>query len=110
MVNDRGPYPSDKGPYPTNQKRIIDLSERAAKLLGFKIKGTTPVKVQLMKDETTRLYKKLSLQPKENTYAAKNWVNPQCTLRQYLSMLNMKYHFLTRKETHTSFKKSCLQL
>jgi rare lipoprotein A len=36
-VNDRGPYVSD---------RIIDLSVRAAKLLGFYRQGTAPVKVE----------------------------------------------------------------
>lgn len=36
-INDRGPYKKD---------RIIDLSDRAAELLGFKAKGTARVRVQ----------------------------------------------------------------
>ena len=42
-VNDRGPYVAD---------RIIDLSERAAILLGFNAKGLTQVKVQFLKKAT----------------------------------------------------------
>ena len=110
MINDRGPYPSDKGPYPPNQNRVIDLSERAATLLGFKIQGTKKVRVQYMKAETTKLYKKLSLQPKENKYATQNCFKPKCTLKQYLNMLNIKYHCLTPRETQMTFKQSCLQL
>lgn len=45
-INDRGPFHSD---------RIIDLSRRAAQLLGFEGTGTAPVRVQVMADESTRL-------------------------------------------------------
>ncbi len=38
-VNDRGPYRSD---------RIIDLSRRSAEVLGFRGKGTAPVRVQYL--------------------------------------------------------------
>ena len=38
-VNDRGPYRSD---------RIMDLSRRSAELLGFRDKGTAPVRVQYL--------------------------------------------------------------
>ncbi|MGV3278371.1 septal ring lytic transglycosylase RlpA family protein [Rickettsiales bacterium LUAb2] len=41
-VNDRGPY--------TNSNRLIDVSERAAELLGFKDKGTARVRVTLLPD------------------------------------------------------------
>jgi rare lipoprotein A len=46
-VNDRGPF--EKG-------RIIDLSERAAELLGFKDHGTAKVKVEFDKTETAHLF------------------------------------------------------
>jgi rare lipoprotein A len=36
-VNDRGPYVDS---------RIIDVSRRAAQLLGFEMAGTTPVRVR----------------------------------------------------------------
>jgi rare lipoprotein A len=42
-VNDRGPYVDS---------RIIDLSRRAAQLLGFEMAGTTPVRVRILKDES----------------------------------------------------------
>src|SRR3954454_20877329 len=45
-VNDRGPYAGD---------RIIDLSRRAAQLLGFERAGTAPVRVRIIKDESIRV-------------------------------------------------------
>jgi rare lipoprotein A len=45
-VNDRGPYAGD---------RIIDLSRRAAQLLGFERAGTTPVRVRIMKEESVKV-------------------------------------------------------
>lgn len=51
-VNDRGPFAKN---------RIIDVSERAADLLGFKGKGTTEVKVELLRDDTDELLQKLKI-------------------------------------------------
>ena len=45
-VNDRGPFA---------RGRIIDVSRRAAQLLGFRYRGTARVKVELMADESRRL-------------------------------------------------------
>jgi peptidoglycan lytic transglycosylase len=45
-VNDRGPFVDD---------RLIDLSRRAAQLLGFERSGTAPVRVRVMKDESIRV-------------------------------------------------------
>ena len=42
-VNDRGPYVDG---------RIIDVSRRAAQLLGFEMAGTTPVRVRVLKEES----------------------------------------------------------
>ncbi len=42
-VNDRGPY---------KRGRIIDLSERAAKLLGYKEQGTARVRIEVLKEES----------------------------------------------------------
>ena len=42
-INDRGPYASG---------RIIDMSERAAQLLGFEALGTAKVRVQVLSDES----------------------------------------------------------
>ncbi len=45
-VNDRGPY---------SRGRVIDLSKRAAELLGFKNAGTAKVKIQVMKQESLQI-------------------------------------------------------
>ena len=45
-VNDRGPYA---------QNRIIDVSRRAAQLLGFERSGTTTVDVRILKDESIKV-------------------------------------------------------
>jgi rare lipoprotein A len=45
-VNDRGPFAGD---------RIIDLSRRAAQLLGFERAGTAPVRVHIMKEESIKV-------------------------------------------------------
>lgn len=46
LVNDRGPFA---------RGRIIDVSRRAAQLLGFKAQGTTRVRVEIIPDESRRL-------------------------------------------------------
>jgi rare lipoprotein A len=46
-VNDRGPFPSEH--HPGSGDRIIDLSAGAAKRLGFYGKGTTKVKVEVIR-------------------------------------------------------------
>src|SRR6266700_5489443 len=45
-VNDRGPFVDG---------RIIDLSRRAAQLLGFESSGTAPVRVRIMKEESIQV-------------------------------------------------------
>ncbi len=45
-VNDRGPFA---------RGRIIDVSRRAAQLLGFRYRGTARVRVEIMADESRRL-------------------------------------------------------
>ena len=45
-VNDRGPYVDG---------RIIDVSRRAAQLLGFEMAGTTPVRVRILKEESIQV-------------------------------------------------------
>lgn len=54
-VNDRGPFALNK------RGRIIDLSERAAELLGMKEKGVARVNVKLLPSATAKLHKKLNL-------------------------------------------------
>lgn len=45
-INDRGPF---------SNNRIIDVSQRAAKLLGFEKQGTARVRVQVMDEESRQL-------------------------------------------------------
>lgn len=45
-VNDRGPY---------SRGRVLDLSERAAELLGFKHHGTAKVRIDVMPEESRRV-------------------------------------------------------
>lgn len=51
-VNDRGPFAKE---------RVIDVSEKAAEVLGFRDQGTTEVKIELLKNETDELLKKLKI-------------------------------------------------
>ncbi|MCX8500113.1 MAG: septal ring lytic transglycosylase RlpA family protein [Alphaproteobacteria bacterium] len=46
---------NDRGPYVNTKNRIIDLSRRAAQLLGFIDKGTAAVRVQIMGRESKKL-------------------------------------------------------
>ena len=54
-VNDRGPFAKNK------RRRIIDLSEKAAELIGMKKKGIARVSVKLLPGATAILHKKLNL-------------------------------------------------
>lgn len=51
-VNDRGPFAKN---------RVIDVSEKAAEELGFKDKGTANVRVQLLRNDTDELLKRLQI-------------------------------------------------
>lgn len=51
-VNDRGPFAKE---------RVIDVSEKAADELGFKDQGTTKVYIQLLRDDTDEMIKKLKI-------------------------------------------------
>ena len=55
-VNDRGPFA---------KSRIIDVSERAAELMGYKDKGTAVVKVEFLPKETEELLTTLNIKEKE---------------------------------------------
>ncbi len=64
-VNDRGPYASN---------RIIDVSKRAAGLLGFQTQGTTKVRVEVMEKESKAL-KAALVGGKSMPEAVKNYNN-----------------------------------
>ncbi|USO01934.1 MAG: septal ring lytic transglycosylase RlpA family protein [Alphaproteobacteria bacterium] len=48
---------NDRGPFASPEKRIIDLSERAAKILGFYEKGTARVRIEAVVDDSVRVAK-----------------------------------------------------
>jgi rare lipoprotein A len=54
-VNDRGPFVGS---------RVIDVSQRAAQLLGFEQDGTAPVRVEILPEESQRL-KQIALGPRK---------------------------------------------
>ncbi len=60
MVNDRGPY--SKG-------RVIDVSQRAAEILGFKEKGMAKVRVQFLQGQTKRLLSALPKGPSDSSFS-----------------------------------------
>jgi len=57
MVNDRGPF---------SKKRIIDVSERVADLIGIKQQGTGKVRVEYMPEQSKQLLQKLALAEKDS--------------------------------------------
>lgn len=59
-VNDRGPFA---------RERIIDVSRRASQLLGFHQQGTTPVRVEIVEDESRMLAAALGV-PSDVAWAA----------------------------------------
>jgi rare lipoprotein A len=48
LVNDRGPFPRN------NNRRIIDVTQKAAEILGFRRKGHTRVRVTCLPEESRR--------------------------------------------------------
>jgi rare lipoprotein A len=60
-VNDRGPFA---------RGRIIDVSRRAAQLLGFEGQGTARVRVEMMADESRQLKAALTGRDENRTFAA----------------------------------------
>lgn len=48
---------TDRGPYFMTRSRIIDVSEQAAKLLGFHKKGVTKVRVTCLPEESKKIAK-----------------------------------------------------
>ncbi len=79
MVNDRGPF---------KKSRILDVSEKAADLLGFKKHGITKVNVEYLSDETKDLLDKLTLTPKHGSKAKGKMKNQKCSVDCYIKMVN----------------------
>lgn len=59
MVNDRGPY---------SNGRILDVSKRAAEILGFRMNGTAKVRVEYLPAHTNQMRADLGIQKEGDTY------------------------------------------
>lgn len=82
MVNDRGPFAKN---------RIIDVSEKAADVLGFKKQGVAKVKVQYMKKETQEFLHNIALKPKENSIAKSKVTTERCSVNCHIKLVNLKH-------------------
>lgn len=82
MVNDRGPF---------SHKREIDVSEKAADILGFKNKGTAKVKVQYLHHETQEFLKKLGLKNREGSSSSTKLANSKCSVNCHIKLVNLKH-------------------
>jgi rare lipoprotein A (peptidoglycan hydrolase) len=82
VVNDRGPNKASQ-----SKGRIIDLSKKAAKELGFVNQGIAEVKVEYLHNETLALLKKYpnTMQARANKYF-------QETFKRHMVELNNKAH------------------
>ncbi|MBO4521539.1 MAG: septal ring lytic transglycosylase RlpA family protein [Alphaproteobacteria bacterium] len=65
-VNDRGPFVNN---------RVIDVSMRAAQMLGFKEQGTTQVQVEILPEESKKLKEELLAKAEGATVAAPTALN-----------------------------------
>ena len=82
LVNDRGPYAAG---------REIDVSEKAAKLLGFRKKGTAKVKIQYLHAETKKILRTFGLVDKEGFRSKKPLPNKKCSVNCHVKLVNLKY-------------------
>lgn len=78
MVNDRGP---------ALKTRVIDVSERAAHILGFKNHGVTRVKVEYLPEDSKKLLSELSLEAKHGA-KSKTQQSAKKSLKYYLNKIN----------------------
>lgn len=82
LVNDRGPYV--KG-------RIIDISEKAAEVIGMKLQGTAKVKIRYLAKESQEFLKTLGLQKKHGSTAKTKLNNKKCTVNCHVKLVNLKH-------------------
>lgn len=82
MVNDRGPF---------KKSRILDVSEKAATILGFKNQGVAKVKVQYLHQDTQDFLKKIALKPKENSKAKTKVAHEKCSVNCHVKLVNLKH-------------------
>ncbi|KAF8818462.1 septal ring lytic transglycosylase RlpA family protein [Rickettsia endosymbiont of Cardiosporidium cionae] len=81
MVNDRGPYAKN---------RIIDVSEKAAMILGFHKQGISKVHVKYLPNATNTFLKKTGI-TQETKNKQKHVTHKICSANDYIKLLNLKY-------------------
>jgi|GEM_PF-705373 len=81
-VNDRGPF---------SKNRILDVSEQAAKILGFKNQGTAEVRVEYLHKETQDFLKDIALAPVHGTRAKQKLKNSKCSVNCHVKLVNIKH-------------------
>jgi rare lipoprotein A len=82
MINDRGPF---------SKKRIIDVSEKAAHILGFKNQGVTKVKVEYLHKETQDFLKKIALEDKHGAKSKKKSKKENCSINCHVKLMNINH-------------------
>lgn len=82
LVNDRGPYAHN---------REIDVSEKAAIILGMKKKGTAKVRVKYLHKESQEFLKTLKLKKKPGSTAKEPLSNKKCTVNCHIKLVNLKH-------------------
>ena len=83
MIADRGPFA--KG-------RVLDLSEKAATILGFKKRGVTKVRLEYLPKETEKLLAKLSLPKVHGARASGDIKDSKCSVNCYVKLLNKEHN------------------
>ena len=97
---------TDRGPFVYN--RILDVSEKAAEILGFKTQGITDVKIQYLEDETNKFLETIKLSKKNGSKAQATLANNQkLSINRQIELLNIKYSLL---KDHQSNKKANLEI
>jgi rare lipoprotein A len=83
LVNDRGPF---------CRKRIIDVSEKAADILGMKLQGVAKVKIEYLPEESKQFLTDMGLQKKHGSVSKKaKLANGKCTVNCHVKLVNLKH-------------------
>lgn len=83
MINDRGPF---------TKNRILDVSEKAAEVLGFKNQGITKVRIQYLHNETEEFLKNIALTSKEGAKAKSKTKITKCSVNCHVKLVNLKHN------------------
>lgn len=83
MVNDRGPFVKN---------REIDVSEKAAKLIGFHRQGTANVKIEYLPKATEEFLNNLKLKKREGYIAKEKVSYDKCSVNCHIKLMNLKYN------------------